>query len=440
MSGNEGNGAIPLIAPEVTPRDCICDNKSEEIKQKQLPVHNGKKRTISFCNSVLPIQLSPREISTIFAGGGAGAITFVLPIAYALHLYGSRIVFSMLLMFSSIATALMPFAARKGVIWMVCVRIVQGSFVTLLSAGGQLSQIITMPLAAHLCVTFGWPAAFYASAIISAISAILFLSFFRNNPAKHPLVSSKELLFITKGVERKHRRDISVPYWSIASSRSVWAVWIAFFGNAVGFQLIVQYMPTYLNKTLKVPIEQTGLSAILPPLVQLLMKMMAGIVSDRITCISEKCKLQMFNTTAMVGCALFLLPLGFLNSDHVGIALLCFTGGISCIGLIACGSMKSATLIARTFTEFVMAVVQLVACIGMLMVPFMVSTLAPNTTIREWRYVVLVTALILITSNAIFCWLCSAEAEPWALLGLVQSSNDNEPKKNLINSNQQSLS
>ncbi|KAI1720413.1 major facilitator superfamily domain-containing protein [Ditylenchus destructor] len=406
----------------------------------------------SSVNNDTPISMKPRELSAAFAGGGIGAIAMVLPVVYALHYFGPRLVFASLLAWSGVATFAIPFLARISPLVMVPARIIQGlalsavlplmgcisaewapvseigKFMTLLSSAGQLSQILTMPLSAHLCVTSGWSSVYYTHGIISAILAVSFFLLYRSSPRKHPCVNPRELEFITQGAKAQTKKERRVPYAQIFRSKAVWAVWIAFLGNSFGFQLIVQFMPTFLNKVLNVPIAKTGMVAIIPPITQLMVKVVAGYVCDGITSISELTKLKVFNSMAMVGCGLFLLPLGYLSpSQSPGVgdgecmwtALVCFTCSISCLGMVACSSMKSATLVARTYTHFVMGVVQLVVCVGMLLVPIIVSWLAPNNAITEWRSVFFLVFMILLASDAVFCRYCSAEPASWAIASVA---------------------
>lgn len=172
---------------------------------------------------------------------------------------------------------------------------------TFLSAASQFSLIITMPLSAYLCVEIGWSSVYYVLGVISGVVAILFFTFYRNTPNEHPWVTVQELHLITKGglyniffwnfttlclEKRNKRKNWKVPYREIFKSKAVWAIWIAFLGNSFGFQLIIQYMPMFMNKVILLPIAQTGLAAFVPPVSQLVVKFLAVSICDRIKCIS----------------------------------------------------------------------------------------------------------------------------------------------------------
>lgn len=97
---------------------------------------------------------------------------------------------------------------------------------------------------------------------------------------------SKQINIIYSIEKREKRTNRAVPYKDIFKSKAVWGVWIAFLGNSFGFQLIIQFMPIYMNKVILLPIAQTGVAAFIAPVSQLLTKIVAVSICDRIKCIS----------------------------------------------------------------------------------------------------------------------------------------------------------
>ncbi|CEF63045.1 Major facilitator superfamily and Major facilitator superfamily domain, general substrate transporter and Major facilitator superfamily domain-containing protein [Strongyloides ratti] len=397
------------------------------------------------------IEMSPKEKAAVFSGSGLGAFIMVIPVVYAINHLGAKNVFSFLLFLSIIATISLAYLPKINVYLMVPMRVIQGlsmasvmpmmgyvsstwtskeeigNFIALLSASGQFSQLLTMPLSAFLCTSYGWESVYIVHGLLGSIVLIIFLIFFRNTPHKHPFVCEKESKYITNGSKKLTKKEKKIPFIKIFKSKPVWGIFLAFLGNSFGFQIVVQFMPTYLNKVLNVSVTKTGLSSIIPSITQLVFKLLAGILSDRIKFLSEKTKIQWFNSIAMIGSGIFLLPLGFLNQNHSEIAIFCFTMSISLLGVTALGAMKSVTLIARSFTHFVMGIVQLVICIGMLLVPMLVTALAPNNTIEEWRIVYFFVFMALFLGNLAFIFMCSAEPQKWAI------QNENNEKKRFIN-------
>lgn len=70
--------------------------------------------------------MTPNEISAVFAGGGIGAISMVLPTVYFIHYFGPRTVFTLLLFISSFGTIILPVLAKYSPLYMISARVLQG--------------------------------------------------------------------------------------------------------------------------------------------------------------------------------------------------------------------------------------------------------------------------------------------------------------------------
>lgn len=58
----------------------------------------------------------------------------------------------------------------------------------------------------------------------------------------------KGSIYSGPGKTHKSRKSKKVPYKAMYSDLSIWAILVSAFGNFMGTQLSLQFMPTYINK------------------------------------------------------------------------------------------------------------------------------------------------------------------------------------------------
>ncbi|VDN05036.1 unnamed protein product [Thelazia callipaeda] len=269
-----------------------------------------------------------------------------------------------------------------------------------------LGPAITMPLSGFLCATqIGWPLAFYIHSALTWIFLTIWWILYRDEPSKAYWVSACELRLISNGkVEKKaQRNDTKLPVGEIFATPSVWAIWVAAAANMYSIQMVVVFAPTYINQVLGLPVVSVGWTAALPTLLQFVIKILAGIGSDKITFLNETTKVRLFNTIAFFGMATFLIALAYTPTSRTTLALTFLISSTAILGFNTGGFFKSSSLVAQEFSYFINTIVQVVMCTAMLTVPFTVSLLTPNGSAEEWYSVFILHAVMLIFANLLFC-------------------------------------
>uniref|UniRef100_A0A0M3HVI1 MFS domain-containing protein n=1 Tax=Ascaris lumbricoides TaxID=6252 RepID=A0A0M3HVI1_ASCLU len=278
----------------------------------------------------------------------------------------------------------------------------------------QLGPMLTMPLSGALCVSsLGWAYAYYFIGTLTLLAFLLFYIIFRDSPRFHTIVSEKELKIIERGKNVITKRQQKVPYGSLLKSIRIWAIWTLCTGGTFGFQLFFQYAPIYLNKVLHFEVESTGFATAMPYVFSMIIKVCTGPLSDHAPCMSEKARVMMFTFISQGTMAACFLCLAVIPPEMSTLGQVAYTAAIAFSGMNWAGGIRCAQLVARQHVHFVLAVLSVISCTIILILPAVVSTLAPNNTHKEWSLIFYIVFGMIVASNTFFALAADTKPAKW---------------------------
>ncbi|KAK0426664.1 hypothetical protein QR680_009832 [Steinernema hermaphroditum] len=375
--------------------------------------------------------------SQLFSIVAVGALVAVYPTIWLIQYFGPRKVVSAYGFVSALSTALIPLFASWGFWWLLFMRFIQGTalsvclnvigcvtahwsmlktnafFIALLTCFFQFGPIFTMPISGILCESsLGWPSVYYLHAVITVILFVLFAYFYRDAPHQHRNVSERELGKIQRGKEDMPTRE-PVPYRAILTSNAIWAVWISALANFMGIQITMQYSPTYLNKVMGFPVEMTGLFSAIPQVFTFIMKVIAGILSDKLTCIRPVVSVKLFNTIALGGMGTFFFAMAYTPTTAPMLGLVLLSCCCTILGFNCGAFFKSSQLVARHHNHFIMGNNSFINCLATLLAPVIVNIFVKEDTFDEWWWVWMLHGVLLYVANIYFCIFGKGEPAEW---------------------------
>ncbi|VDM91443.1 unnamed protein product [Litomosoides sigmodontis] len=390
-------------------------------------------------SSVKTYYFTGIEKGLLFSAPAIGNLIGTYPVILLEKILSIRKLFVLFGIISAISTLLIPWIAKFGFEFLFVMRFWEGfayasaypvvgtitsqwslladsgMYMSLILCHLQIGPLFTMPISGALCVSsFGWPATYYIHGILTLLIMLVFHVVYRDSPQIHKNVSSKELSKIEFGKEVTYAKKMpDVPYGAILRDISIWGVWIASIGGTLGFQIFFQYGPVYLSEVLKFTIEKAGLASALPMVLSIIVKVLAGPLSDHASCCGERARVMLFTFISqgcMVVCFIFLalIPAGAANLGQIA-----YTAAIAFSGLNSVGVIRSAQLVARQHTHFVLAILSIISCLTILVIPLFVSLLAPNNTTEQWSKIFYVIVGLMIACNGFFFVVGKASAAPW---------------------------
>ncbi|TKR59480.1 hypothetical protein L596_029142 [Steinernema carpocapsae] len=382
---------------------------------------------------------SPAEEGWIIAAPSVGLISGTLPAIYLAQKRGLRQTFTFFGLCSGFATIAYPLMAENFAVSLamrfvlgfavasafVAIGIVpmeyggeteKGFFVAVLTTTYQLGPFSTIPASALFCSSsIGWQGVYYVFGVVTLTSFVLFFVFYQNSSNKNTLLSQSKILPLTAdlNVPKLSKPKKVIPYRRIFSSKSAWGVLNAGISDSVGFLVFFLYGPIYVNKVLKFGVESTGLLAAIPYVVAGGTKLLASFFMHKSALINTGRGVKWSTFLSQKITIVLFVAMGLIGDRIPLLAEVLLTFNVAATGFHFIGVMAAAQTVAQQHTQVLSSSIAAIESFFGLLLPPIVSYMAPDHTATQWAIIFYYVAGFLTFINFLFFFMTKVEAADW---------------------------
>ncbi|XP_066974710.1 putative inorganic phosphate cotransporter [Macrobrachium rosenbergii] len=268
----------------------------------------------------------------------------------------------------------------------------------------------------------GWPSVFYVFGAVGLFWSVAWFILIRDQPEKHPWISSKELNYIRSNSPIvKPSKALKVPWKDIATSMPFLSQIVYVFGDAIGFYTILTEIPTYLNNIQHFDLASNGILSGLPYVCVLMTSPLFGSIANKICekkWLSMKMTRKLATGVGLYSSCICLIAMCFVDCNTtLVVVFLCLA--VSVNGAKYSGASVAEQDIAPNFAGVLKGITSSVNSTAGFIVPMVVGVITSgNQTLSAWRIVFGISAVTYFIGGSAYLMFGTDKAQPW-----------NEPKR-----------
>jgi ACS family sodium-dependent inorganic phosphate cotransporter-like MFS transporter 5 len=378
-----------------------------------------------------------------------GYLVTQVPGGWLAKRFGGKHVFGIGLFITSVATLLVPVAARVSSTLVIVLRVIMGAacgvgipathhlyaqwfppfersrLASFSYAGTYLGTIVALFFSGLLCnVSWsgGWPLIFYIFGGLTLVWLLFWQFFVYNSPSIHPRIDPREREYIIDsiGLSTAHHEETkkTVPWKSIAISLPVWAINVTHTTNNWANYTMLTSMPMYVKEVLKFDVEQNGAISSAPQVAGFLGAIIASVVADYLIghkILSITVTRKLFQCLSSAIPAVLIVATGFMDCSLRYVAVALISIGQFVNGLSRSGYNINHIDLSPRHAGILFGISNTFATIPGMIAPSVVGILTPDGTREQWLNVFFVSGALYVFSTIFYAIFGSGDLQPWAL-------------------------